>query len=94
MAQQVQHIGAGTRRRQFKQSRKAADKRADRPKELFKAESIQMIKLCLGLYKVENDQLKKIESWTTTYTASEDCLVSFYTDGYENTASIPVHSGR
>ena len=37
------------------------------------------------LYKMENDQLKKIESWTTTYTAAEDCLVSFYTDGYENT---------
>lgn len=37
------------------------------------------------LYKVESDQLKKIESWTTTYTAKEDCLVSFYTDGYENT---------
>lgn len=36
------------------------------------------------LYKVENDQLKKIESWTTTYTAKEDCIVSFYTDGYEN----------
>ncbi len=36
------------------------------------------------LYKVENDQLKKIESWTTTYTAAEDCIVSFYTDGYEN----------
>lgn len=36
------------------------------------------------LYKVENDQLKKIESWTTTYTADEDCLVSFYTDGYES----------
>lgn len=35
------------------------------------------------LYKVENDQLKKIESWTTTYIAEEDCLVSFYTDGYE-----------
>ena len=35
------------------------------------------------LYKMENDQLKKIESWTTTYTADEDCLVSFYTDGYE-----------
>ena len=39
------------------------------------------------LYKVENDQLKKIESWTTTYTAREDCLVSFYTDGYENTVN-------
>lgn len=40
-----------------------------------------------GLYKVENDQLKKIESWTTTYTANEDCIVSFYTDGYENTVN-------
>ena len=36
---------------------------------------------------MENDQLKKIESWTTTYTATEDCLVSFYTDGYENTVN-------
>ena len=32
------HIGAGTRRRQFKQSRKAAEQLADRPKKLFKAE--------------------------------------------------------
>lgn len=39
------------------------------------------------LYKVESDQLKKIESWTTTHTADEDCLVSFYTDGYENTVN-------
>ena len=39
------------------------------------------------LYKMESDQLKKIESWTTTYTATEDCLVSFYTDGYENTVN-------
>ena len=39
------------------------------------------------LYKVENDQLKKIESWTTTYSATEECLVSFYTDGYEGTVN-------
>jgi len=37
------------------------------------------------LYKMESDQLNKIESWTTTHTATEDCLVSFYTDGYEST---------
>ena len=36
------------------------------------------------LYKMENDQLKKIESWTTTHVANEDCIVSFYTDGYES----------
>lgn len=45
-----------------------------------------------GLYKVENDQLKKIESWTTTYTAKEDCIVSFYTDGYENTINANTYS--
>lgn len=44
------------------------------------------------LYKVENDQLKKIESWTTTYTAKEDCIVSFYTDGYENTVNAETYS--
>lgn len=43
------------------------------------------------LYKVENDQLKKIESWTTTYTAEEDCLVSFYTDGYEETVNSKTY---
>ena len=45
------------------------------------------------LYKVENDQLKKIESWTTTYTAKEDCIVSFYTDGYERTVNANTYSG-
>lgn len=44
------------------------------------------------LYKMENDQLKKIESWTTTYTASEDCIVSFYTDGYESTINSKTYS--
>lgn len=44
------------------------------------------------LYKMENDQLKKIESWTTTYTATEDCLVSFYTDGYENTINSNTYA--
>ena len=45
-----------------------------------------------GLYKVENDQLKKIESWTTTYTATEDCIVSFYTDGFENKVNSETYS--
>lgn len=44
------------------------------------------------LYKIENDQLKKIESWTTTYTADEDCLISFYTDGYENMVNANTYS--
>lgn len=44
------------------------------------------------LYKVENDQLKKIESWTTTYPATEDCLVSFYTDGYENMVNASTYA--
>lgn len=37
-----------------------------------------------SLYEEESRQLKRIESWTTTYTASEECFVSFYTDGYES----------
>ena len=40
---------------------------------------------------MENDQLKKIESWTTTYTANEDCIVSFYTDGYENMVNAKTY---
>lgn len=36
-----------------------------------------------SLYDEESRQLKKIESWTTTYDAKEECIVSFYTDGYE-----------
>lgn len=44
------------------------------------------------LYKVENDQLKKISSWTTTFTADEDCLVSFYTDGYEGFVNSRTYS--
>ena len=44
------------------------------------------------LYKMENDQLKKIESWTTTYTATEDCIVSFYTDGYETVVNSKTYS--
>lgn len=44
------------------------------------------------LYKVENDQLKKIDSWTTTYTAKEDCLVSFYTDGFESVVNTNTFS--
>ena len=44
------------------------------------------------LYKVENDQLKKIESWTTTHTAKEDCIVSFYTDGYENMVNANTYA--
>ena len=44
------------------------------------------------LYKVENDQLKKIESWTTTYPATEDCLVGFYTDGYENMVNASTYA--
>ena len=43
------------------------------------------------LYKIENDQLKKIESWTMTETAKEDCIVSFYTDGFENSVNANTY---
>jgi hypothetical protein len=35
------------------------------------------------LYDDESAQLKRIESWTKQYTASQDGIVSFYSDGYE-----------
>ena len=43
------------------------------------------------LYKIENDQLKKIESWTMTETAKEDCIISFYTDGFEGTVNANTY---
>lgn len=41
-----------------------------------------------SLYDEENRQLRKIESWTSTYTAQEETIVSFYTDGYESTINL------
>ena len=40
-----------------------------------------------ALYDDETRQLRKIESWTTSYAAQQDSLVSFYTDGYELTVN-------
>lgn len=36
------------------------------------------------LYKEESSLQKKIQSWTATYLAERDCIISFYTDGWEN----------
>jgi len=47
----------------------------------------------LSYYENERGQLRKIESWTTTYTAHTDCLVSFYTDGYEGTVNAQTFGG-
>ena len=41
-----------------------------------------------GLYQNESTLLKKIASWTVTYIADTDCIVSFYTDVYENAFSV------
>lgn len=37
-----------------------------------------------ALYENETSLVKKIESWTHNYLATSDCIVSFYTDGYES----------
>ncbi len=37
-----------------------------------------------ALFETESSYEKKIAGWTKTYLADRDCLVSFYTDGYEN----------
>lgn len=39
-------------------------------------------------YDDETKQLRKIESWTSTYTADGECIVSFYTDGYEQAINL------
>lgn len=36
------------------------------------------------LFTTENTLQKKIQSWTTPYIADRECLISFYTDGWEN----------
>lgn len=36
-----------------------------------------------GLYDDEATLVKKIQSWTTSYLADRDCIISFYTDGWE-----------
>ena len=40
-----------------------------------------------ALYENESTLVKKIESWTNSYLATSDCIVSFYTDGYESMLS-------
>ena len=35
------------------------------------------------LYDDEQSQMQRIDSWTKTYAASSECIVSFYSDGYE-----------
>lgn len=37
-----------------------------------------------ALYENESNLVKKIETWTYNYLATSDCIVSFYTDGYES----------
>lgn len=38
----------------------------------------------IGYYETESTLQKKIQNWTTTYIADSDCVISFYTDGWEN----------
>lgn len=37
----------------------------------------------MALYDDETALNKKIQTWTTTHLADRECIVSFYTDGYE-----------
>ena len=40
------------------------------------------------LYDNENNQLQRIETWTKQYTASDNGIVSFYTDGFEGALNM------
>ncbi|GHU83465.1 hypothetical protein FACS1894196_3410 [Clostridia bacterium] len=42
----------------------------------------------LTFYDTENGLVKKIENSMNVYLADTDCLVSFYTDGYESTLDV------
>lgn len=44
--------------------------------------------LLAELYDSETSQIKKIQSWTNIYLATRDCIVSFYTDGYESMLDV------
>ncbi len=45
-----------------------------------------------SLYDEETRQLRKIDSWTTTFVAPQECLVSFYTDGYELSVNAQTYA--
>jgi hypothetical protein len=40
------------------------------------------------LYDNENNQLQRIDTWTKQYSASDEGIVSFYTDGFEGALNI------
>ncbi len=40
------------------------------------------------LYDNENNQLQRIDTWTKQYTASDNGIVSFYTDGFEGVLNM------
>ncbi|MCL1964250.1 MAG: hypothetical protein FWF69_04220 [Firmicutes bacterium] len=42
----------------------------------------------MNLYKEESTLEKKIDSWMTPFLAETDCIVSFYTDGYEGVLDV------
>ncbi len=45
-----------------------------------------------SLYDEETRQLRKIDSWTTTFVAPLESLVSFYTDGYELSVNAQTYA--
>lgn len=44
------------------------------------------------LYDDEQSQLQRIDSWTKQYAATEDTLVSFYSDGYEYSLNADTYA--
>jgi len=45
------------------------------------------------LYDNENNQLQRIETWTKQYNATDNGIVSFYTDGFEGALNMRNYEG-
>ena len=62
-------------------------KDALRSRQVYLQRYFQEDTTLISYYDSEKAQQRKIDSWTTTFIAHEESLVSFYTDGYENTVN-------
>ncbi len=78
----VQRAGQGSFNNLEKQLKDALQARKEHLRSAFPDDNT-----LISYYESERSQERKIESWTTTFPATSDCLVSFYTDGYETTVN-------
>ena len=81
-AREVRDLIGGARGNMYNQEEKLAEAIKERQRWL-KENLYKNDQRMTRLYDDEQNQLQRISSWTTPYTATEDGLISFYSDGYE-----------